>query len=283
MNLEPELGKMKRFCWIGLCVVVSGLGAAAQPNFIVIMADDLGAECIGAYGAKDYATPHLDRLAGEGTLFEHCHAQPLCTPSRVKIMTGLRNDRNYDVFGVLPKGEKTFAHMLKDAGYDTAVVGKWQLLGRDEKTEGKGQTPDEAGFDEWLLWQVDERGERYAEPELVEKGGTTTVRSGKYGPEEFSDWIDDYLVRDRERPFFLYFPMAMVHNPFTPTPDSEEWQEEDRRNEDRKQYFAGMIAYMDQDDRAYGVSFGKAGHRRKHVAHLYWRQWDEHEYCFGHA
>jgi arylsulfatase A len=61
------------------------------PNVILIMADDMGYECLGAYGSTEYSTPHLDKLAQNGIRVTQCHAQPLCTPSRVKIMTGKYN------------------------------------------------------------------------------------------------------------------------------------------------------------------------------------------------
>jgi len=60
----------------------------SKPNIVLIMADDLGYECIGANGCENYKTPHIDKLAAEGVRFEQCFANPLCTPSRVKIMTG---------------------------------------------------------------------------------------------------------------------------------------------------------------------------------------------------
>ncbi|MHC4200160.1 MAG: sulfatase-like hydrolase/transferase, partial [Planctomycetota bacterium] len=100
-----------------------------KPNIILIMADDLGYECIGANAGTSYKTPVLDKMAARGARFEHCYSQPLCTPSRVKIMTGICNVRNYVKFGVLDKKETTFAHLLKQAGYATCVVGKWQLGG----------------------------------------------------------------------------------------------------------------------------------------------------------
>ena len=72
-----------------------------RPNVILIMADDLGYETINANGGTSYQTPAIDQMAAEGMRFEHCYAQPLCTPSRVKIMTGLYNVRNYVRFGLL--------------------------------------------------------------------------------------------------------------------------------------------------------------------------------------
>ena len=91
------------------------------------MADDLGYECIGANGCDDYKTPVIDKLAASGARFTNCFAQPLCTPSRAKIMTGRYNVRNYVKFGILDRKEKTFAHTFKDAGYTTCIAGKWQL------------------------------------------------------------------------------------------------------------------------------------------------------------
>ena len=67
-------------------------------NVILIMVDDMGQECLGTYGSKDYKTPNLDRLAEDGVKFNNCFATPLCSPSRVSIMTGKYNYRNYEEF-----------------------------------------------------------------------------------------------------------------------------------------------------------------------------------------
>ena len=82
------------------------------PNVVLIMADDLGAECLASYGGTSYLTPELDRLAARGLRFTSCHAQPLCTPSRVELMTGLSNARNYVAFGILRPGEHTFGQTI---------------------------------------------------------------------------------------------------------------------------------------------------------------------------
>ena len=84
-------------------------------NVIVIMADDLGYETIGANGGSSYQTPEIDRMASNGMRFEHCYAQPLCTPSRVKLMTGIYNVRNYVRFGLLNKNQTTFGHLFKNS------------------------------------------------------------------------------------------------------------------------------------------------------------------------
>ena len=225
-----------------------------RPNIILFMADDLGFETLGVNGSASYRTPALDALAASGVRFTHAYSQPLCTPSRVQLMTGRYNHRNYTNFGVLPPGEITFAHLLRDAGYATVAVGKWQLWGRDSEyaqARGTGQMPDEAGFGDYLLWQVRalrEDGERYADP-LIERTGAEAVPvPGAYGPALSTDFLLDFLKRqaatEPRRPFLVYFPMALTHDPFVPTPDSAGW-DGDRYAADPR-YFADMVAYMDK-------------------------------------
>ena len=133
---------------------------AAPPNVVLIMADDMGYECVAANGGTSYTTPVLDELARTGMRFEHCHVQPICTPTRVQLMTGLSNHRNYIRFGILDPHAVTFAHHFRDAGYKTCVAGKWQLLGG---LDG----PHHFGFDEYCLWQLTRRPSRYPNPGLV--------------------------------------------------------------------------------------------------------------------
>lgn len=234
--------------------VPAAVAQTARPNIVLVMADDLGYETLGAYGSASYRTPELDRLAEGGMRFTHTYSQPLCTPSRVQIMTGRYNHRNYTNFGVLPRGEITFAHVLQAAGYATAISGKWQLRGHDTQwaqVEGQGQLPDEAGFDEYLLWQVHaERrdGERYAEPLVERNGSEPFVVEGGYGPDVFTDFLLDFIERQVTgrpgQPFFAYYPMALPHDPFVPTPDSAGW-DGDRYASDPA-YFADMVSYMDK-------------------------------------
>ena len=130
-----------------------------KPNILFILADDVGYECFGAYGSKQYQTPRLDKLADTGVKFTHCYSTPLCTPSRVAIMTGKSNVRNYADFGALIPGERTFADLFREAGYATGIAGKWQLQGGD-RAEG---IPAGHGFDTHLLWNTpitERRGNR---------------------------------------------------------------------------------------------------------------------------
>ena len=237
---------------LGLCAVVltlCGTAFAEKPNIILFMADDLGVEGLSSYGSADYQTPRLDALAEGGIRFTHCYSQPLCTPSRVQIMTGRYNFRNYVNFGVLLPTEETFAHLLKNAGYATAVTGKWQLYGfdtRQAEAGGDGSTPEQAGFDEYCLWQVKrprKDGERYADPLVTRTGGIDEVVKDGYGPDEFCTFAEGFIERNVDSPFFLYYPMALTHDPFVPTPDTEGWSGDRYAKSPDK--IAGMIAYMD--------------------------------------
>ena len=216
-------------------------------NVILIMADDLGWETLGSYGGTAYRTPVLDELARTGARFNHCYSQPLCTPTRVQLMTGQYNFRNYIGFGVLKPGEPTFGHMMQEAGYGTCVVGKWQLWGSNDSRGmgGQGVYPDEAGFDEYCLWQIEEIGERYADPLMYLNSREPEKLVGAYGPDVATEYLLDFVERQGDRPFFAYYPMILPHDPFVPTPDSPEWLTGDRRQrEDR--FFGDMVTYVDK-------------------------------------
>lgn len=221
-------------------IAAGGAWAAEKPNIIVIMADDFGYECVTANGGESYQTPVLDKLAAEGVRFEHCHVQPLCTPTRVQLMTGRYNVRNYLNFGTLPKSERTFGNLLKEAGYATGICGKWQL--------GQGKDlPQHFGFDESCLWQHTRRPPRYANPGLEYNGVEKDFTEGEYGPTLVNEFALAFIERHKAGPFFLYYPMILTHDPFQPTPLSDEWDakttgEKAKRN---VKHFADMTAYMD--------------------------------------
>ena len=215
--------------------------AAGRPNIILIMADDFGYECVAANGGQSYQTPNLDRLAATGMRFEQCHVQPLCTPTRVQLMTGRYNVRNYFDFGTLLRTETTFAHLLKKAEYATGICGKWQL-GREV------DAPKHFGFDESYLWQHTRLAPRYANPGLEHNGVQQDFSNGEYGPKLVNDFALDFVTRHKAKPFFLYYPMMLTHDPFQPTPDSPDWNPKavgEQVNRDVK-HFADLTAYMDK-------------------------------------
>ncbi len=222
-----------------------------RPNIILIMADDMGYECLGSYGST-YKTPVLDSLAKSGIRFTNAISQPLCTPSRIKIMTGLRNYRNYTHFGYLGRDQRTIGHLMKDAGYATLIAGKWQLNGiaQNMPDAKDNTTPYKFGFDEYSLWQLTQARtkttERYAYP-LIEKNGEIIPQDPEiYGPDLFTDHIVDFIERKKDEPFFVYYPMVLVHDPFVPTPDLKEWVNTEQRYEQDTAYFKEMVTYTDK-------------------------------------
>ena len=234
---------------LALLVLALGVGSCnsrdsthTRYNIVLIMADDLGAETVGAYGGTSYATPGIDRLASEGLLFENAHAQPLCTPSRVKIMTGQYNFRNYEEFAYLKPGSRTFGNILKDAGYQTLVAGKWQLVRSGRATSDvQGMDPVAAGFDEYLVWQLtpEERGERYWNPTIADNNGLHTYPETDFGPALVNERVLDFMQRNSEEPFFIYYPMILPHAPFVATPDYPDAESEQEK-------FGAMMAYVDK-------------------------------------
>lgn len=230
---------MKTLLSIFLGILPFIANAAEKPmNVLLIMADDIGFECFSSYGSKEYSTPRLDALAEAGIRFENCHSTPLCTPSRVNLMSGKSNVFNYRDFGLYPKGEPTFANHFKQSGYATAVAGKWQLM-----TENAGTTPQEAGFDSYCLWNTPLTGrERYWDPSLESNGALLELPKDRYGPDVCTDFLADFIksCADSDTPFLAYYPMILVHNPFPPAPNST-----DRNEKDPKKNFIDMVNYMD--------------------------------------
>ena len=236
------LGKFKLVMLLLACAVTA-MAKAEPTNVIVIMADDIGFECYGCYGSEYYKTPNIDQMAAEGALFTNAYSQPLCTPSRVKIMTGKHNFRNYVTFGKLDLSQKTFAHSAKEAGYKTCVAGKWQL------TPGNAKGPFQAGFDEYLLWHLEldgkKKGSRFKSPELFHNGERVKGTEGQYGPDMVTDFICEFIGENKADPFLVYYPMILVHNPFDPTPDSVDWEQK-RSQRAPLDRFGDMVTYMDK-------------------------------------
>ena len=219
------------------------VAAQKHPNLVLIMADDMGYECLGANGGADYETPFLDSLAEDGMRFEHAHSQPICTPSRVKIMTGMSNARNYVRFGLLDPRATTFGNIIQKAGYKTCIAGKWQL-------QGGFEGPNKFGFDEYCLWQLTRRPCRYPNPGLEINGKEVDYKDGEYAPDLVTDYLCDFMERNKEGPFLAYYPMILPHWPFQPTPDSKDWDPKETkewpRNKWGKPHFQDMVAYVDK-------------------------------------
>lgn len=212
---------------------------ARPPNVVLILADDLGIEAVGTYGSE-IATPRLSELAASGLQVENAHAMPICTPSRVRLLTGRDSGRNYRDFGHLDEKESTVAHLLRRGGYRTLMAGKWQL-GRGLDRRLIGASPAAAGFDEYLAWQIDDEsvGSRYWGPMLSRNGVRETVEDRVFGPDLVNDAVLDFIGRHRNEPFFVFYSMLLPHDPFVLTPDMP-------GPADRTQRFAAMVRYMDR-------------------------------------
>jgi arylsulfatase A-like enzyme len=222
--------------------------AAERPlNFVVVLADDIGAKELASYGNTTHKTPRLDQLAKEGTRFETCWATPLCTPTRVLTMTGQYAFRTgyFHMFGnpwsPLPSsaeyahGDKlTFADVLKSKGYATAMAGKWQLSGEHPTLI------HDCGFDTYRMWAYTHnlppgvthagryegaggggRTARYWHPSIVENGKYLTTKPDDYGPDLFNAFAIDFIKRHKDQPFCLYYTMPLTHGPHEETPDPE--------------------------------------------------------------
>jgi arylsulfatase A-like enzyme len=177
-----------------------------RPNIVLIMADDLGHEVLGCYGGTSYRTPNLDHLAETGIRFTNCYSAPKCAPSRVKIMTGRYAFRTTKVWGYIPPEEITFGHMLDSAGYKVALAGKWQMA----KLKDDPDHIRKMGFNESAVFGWHE-GPRYYEPYIYQNGKILEGVEDKYGPDLFCEFLTSFISRNRNQPFFAYYPMALAH------------------------------------------------------------------------
>ncbi|MEM6484043.1 MAG: sulfatase-like hydrolase/transferase [Pseudomonadota bacterium] len=215
-----------------------------QPNVVLILADDMGIETISAYGSTEYKTPNIDALAARGTLFTNALATPICTPSRVMLMTGKYSFRNYSAFGVYPEGDKSIGNLMSEAGYRTALFGKWQL---------RGALPGDLGFDEYLAHNMipGAEGDRYwggrygnHQGESVNFSGDTnlTVDADAYGPDLLLGQLNNYISKQvtSDQPFFVFYPMMLPHWPFVRTPDSVD------TDANSHELFQDMVLYVDK-------------------------------------
>ncbi len=215
-------------------------GASERPNIVLILADDLGYGDLGVYGHKINRTPNLDRLALEGVRFTDFHSNgPMCTPTRAAIMTGRYQNRLGREFENalsgetgrdhgLPLGTRTLASAMKQAGYSTAMYGKWHLgyhppflppsFGFDDfrgSSSGDGDHHShidrEGNRDWWHNNQIE-----------MEKG---------YSADLVTDHSVAFIERNKRRPFFLYMPHQVIHFPWQ-GPDDEGYRVEGKSYHD---------------------------------------------------
>ncbi len=221
-----------------------------RPNIVFIMADDLGNADLG-YRGGTVSTPNIDRLANDGVRLEAFYGQQVCTPSRAALMTG-RYPMRYGLqtlvifpshtYG-LPTDERTLPQALKEAGYRTAMVGKWHLGHADRK-----YCPQNRGFDSFygnVMGEVD-----YF---TKERGGVIDwQRNGQFLKEDgyYTNLIGDEAVRiieaqDRNAPFFLYVASLAPHAPYqVPAAYADAYK--DTGTDAARRTYSGMITALDE-------------------------------------
>lgn len=250
---------------VGALLVAAAPGVCAEgaprPNIVFFLADDLGFEALGCYGAESYKglgpvrTPNLDSLAKSGMLFTQCFSCPVCSPARSEFLTGKYNFRTgfRRIMGQPGVAEKldaaahpTVANRLKDAGYVTAVVGKWHVGQPFTKANQVEEVP-----------QSDERDTDYPHPRecgferqcLFSGGHLSTYgepKPGQYTPELLQKWALRFLEsrKGKPEPFFLYYASPIPHEPLYPTPLNPDGKSNGRRGDASN--YPYLIEYMDR-------------------------------------
>ncbi|NKB90343.1 MAG: sulfatase-like hydrolase/transferase [Acidobacteria bacterium] len=219
---------------LGLGAVAAGSTVAmphsesARPNVLLIYADDLGYGDLGAYGHPIVQTPRIDELAAQGLRLTSYYApSPLCSPSRASLLTGRTHYRTGieswippETETQLPLAEITLPELLRDAGYATAMSGKWHLNGGMDQPDHA--QPDQHGFDHWLgfhAWAVPHSRDPVNFFRNGEALGRLEGYAGQIVVDEAIGWLSD---RPAEQPFFLYVPLFEPHSTIANPPEFNE-------------------------------------------------------------
>ena len=200
-----------------------GCRGRRKPNIILILADDLGYSQLGCYGETRIRTPHIDRLAAEGTRFTQAYSgSPVCAPSRCVLLTGrhtghahVRDNLEIQPEGQtpLPAGTPTLPRLLQAEGYATGLVGKWGL-----GFPGSSGEPLAQGFDRFFGLNCQRKAHNHYPPELwrnaerIRLEGNDGGPAGRqYAPDLFEREALDFIEANRKRPFFLFFATTVPH------------------------------------------------------------------------
>ncbi len=252
--------RMRRVSWLFAVVVAALIACAAtacggdQPNVILILSDDQGVVDIGALGANDLRTPTLDRFVTEGVYFRNAYvAAPVCSPSRAALLTGRypiragvpTNAPSRPGHPGMPTSEVTIAELLRDAGYRTALFGKWHL------GTAPGYVPNDQGFDEFFGFHagcVDYWSHYFywATPHFHDlwRNRREVHYPGRYLTDLIAEAAIEFVRQvPREQPFFIYLAFNAPHYPMqAPQRDVAKFLHVD---EPRRTY-AAMLHAMDR-------------------------------------
>lgn len=263
MNTLPRFAALA-----GLALLAPRTPAAdppAQPNVVVILADDLGRADCGFMGGTQIKTPHIDKLAKAGAVLDAFYVQPVCSPTRAAFLTGRYPMRHGLQVGVvrpwaqygLPLEERTIAQGLKEAGYATAVVGKWHL-----GHFAPEYLPTRRGFDfqyghyngalDYFTHVRDGGFDWHKNDAVCRDEGYSTTLIGEAAAKFVTDTAG-------KKPFFLYVPFNAVH---TPLQAPEEYQKPYANLTAQRKKYAGMLAAMDESVGTIVAAVEKAGVRK---------------------
>lgn len=193
-------------CFAAWMVPVRSLPAQLRPNVVIIFTDDQGYADLGCYGSQKNKTPRLDQLAEEGTRFTSFYSQTVCGPSRSALLTGRYPIRSKG-WG-MPADEITFAELMREAGYQTACIGKWDVSNRKPIVP---RMPNAQGFDYYFGTLGANDNGRVTFHEDNERGETTSDMGSL--TRLYTDRAIAYLTEQRapEQPFVLYLAHTMMH------------------------------------------------------------------------
>jgi arylsulfatase A len=244
--------------------------AIARPNIVLILADDLGWSDLGCYGADLHETPHLDQLAKQGMWFTDAYAMSVCTPSRAALLTGKHAARLHmttwsegsrnapktrklleaSSLHDLPHSETTLAKHLQEAGYLTALVGKWHLGDVDHAPETHGFDVNIGGT-QWgaphsFFWPY--RGSGRFGPEFRFVPHLEFGKSGEYLTDRLTDEALRVIDHAGKQPFFLYFAHHAPHTPMEARAEHVRYFEGKRRAGEHHQnaVYAAMVRSLDE-------------------------------------
>ena len=247
---------MRRWSLFNLALILLSVPSLAddRPNFVIILCDDLGYGDLQCYGHPHIKTPNLDQLAEQGIRFTQCYsAAPVCSPSRVGLLTG-RSPNRAGVYDWIPEARRptanrrelvhmrqseiTIPSLLKSAGYDTCMAGKWHC--NSEFNNQKQPQPGDFGFDHWMATQNNAAPSHRHPKNFVRNGkpvGEIQSFSCQIAVDEALSWLTD---RESEKPFFLFLPFHEPHEPVASPPDLVDAYRDVAENEDQAQYFANV-------------------------------------------
>ncbi len=248
-----------------------------RPNVVLILIDDLSHYGVTAYGANQvkslkgrfpmstFGTPNIDALAKSGMRFDRAFTYPICENTRIALMSGKNNERNYLQCKSQHESDITFGDTFRRAGYVTGLFGKWKQTRGTKSVPGK-EYISRFGWDEYTAYDVVTEGQRFINPNLVVNGEIKNYQGRKdldpetgrrwYGPDIVNRDALKFIDRHQDKPFFLYYPMMLVHDEHKPTPDTKPnsiYDNFDEANHNRDghtgnddRYFPDMIDYMDK-------------------------------------